>query len=160
MENSSKLAAFGKAFLEFCDCIRSVPDQWFLQPMNGWSPREVVAHLIGWNYRMIEACQDIRRGQAPSYYADAARDYANLNAASVARFTSRSKEELLKELTFSRKEFLNYLGTLAPSEWEADHGVVHHRGGPATVGRIVEALLGDYRQHTKEIRKWLAGRPE
>jgi hypothetical protein len=128
--------------------------------MNGWSPREVVAHLIGWHYRMIQACQEIRRGQAPGYYADAATDYANLNTASVAQFMSQSKEELLRELTSSRQEFLNYLGTLDPSEWDADHVVVHHRGGPATVGRIVESLLGDYRQHTKEIGKWLAERPD
>ncbi len=160
MGNPGKLAPFDNVFLEFCDCIRSVPDRRFLEPMNGWSPREVVAHLIGWHYRMIQACQEIRRGQAPGYYADAANDYANLNAASVAQFMSCSKEELLKELITSRQEFLNYLGTLDPSEWDADHGVAHHRGGPATAGRIVEALLGDYRQHTKEIRNWLAGRPD
>jgi len=49
MGNPGKLVPFDNAFLEFCDCIRSVPDRRFLEPMNGWSPREVVAHLIGWH---------------------------------------------------------------------------------------------------------------
>ncbi|MGA2113098.1 MAG: maleylpyruvate isomerase N-terminal domain-containing protein [Anaerolineales bacterium] len=156
MGTSSQVALFDEAFFGFCDCLRSLPDPFFLQPMPGWSPRDVAAHLVGWNYRMIHACQAILRGQAPVYYADAASDYASLNAASVAQFASRSKSEMLEQLAASRQGFRDYLGTLDPGEWNADHRVVHHRGGPATVGRIVEALTRDYRQHTREIDEWLA----
>lgn len=157
MSASGKQAAYDGAFQGFCDCLERVPDRLFLEPMDGWSPRDVAAHLVGWNYRMIEACQAILQGRAPEYYADAATDYAHLNASSVAQFASRSKSELLKQLAASRQQFLNYLGTVPTECWEADQGVVHYWGGPATVARIVESLAGDYRLHTREIDAWLAG---
>jgi hypothetical protein len=50
---------------------------------------------------------------------------------------------------------LNYLRSLAEEEWNADHGVRHYRGGPATVGSTIDSLTGDYRYHTKEILEWL-----
>jgi hypothetical protein len=156
MSETTRLVAFDHAFYSFCDGLRAVPDGLFLRPMNGWSPRDMAAHLVGWNYRMIRACQAILQGQAPDYYMDAAADYANVNAVSVARFASRSKSELLEQLAESRREFLEYLETLVPGDWDADHGVIHHRGGPATVSRVVESLAGDYLLHTREIAEWLA----
>jgi len=155
MNGSGPQATFDHAFQGFCECLQRVPGALFLEPMNGWSPRDVAAHLIVWNYRMIQACQAILQGRAPDYYQDAPRDYATVNAVSVAQFASRSKSEILIQLSSSRGEFLNYLSRLGPGEWDADHGVVHHRGGAATVRGIVEALAGDYLQHTREIEDWL-----
>ena len=140
------------------ELILSLPEELFLSPLNGSAPRYVVAPLIGWNALTIEASSSILAGQPPSYYADAPNDYSNINAGFMAKYSSRSKEELLAELKFSLDGLEAYVLALPPEELVADRGVRHYRGGPATVNKIIESLAGDYRYHKNQIREWLNNR--
>jgi hypothetical protein len=140
---------------EFYRCIQSIPKARFLALLDGWSPRDVVAHLIGWNGYMIEACRSILRGEAPSYYAEAAINYRDMNAAFVAQYPSQVKEELLDELDASMERLVDYLKGLEEGEWTADHGVIYHRGTPASVRQTISSLARDYQQHRREIQAWL-----
>ena len=155
MNSSDRLSSFERAVQEFGDCITQVADNLFLSPMDDWAPRDVIAHLIAWNGEMLKVCRGIQRGETPAYYADSPNDYSNLNARFVAEHDSQEKATLLHELDDTRIELLSYLRGLAAEEWDADHGVVYHRGGPATISRTIESLAGDYRHHTKEILAWL-----
>jgi hypothetical protein len=140
---------------DFTELILSLSEELFLSPLDGWVPRDVVAHLIGWNSLMIEASSSILAGQTPSYYADAPNDYSHINAGFTARYSPRSKQELLAELKSSLDGLEAYVQTLPPEELAANHGVCHYRGGPATVSEIIESLVGDYRYHTNQIKEWL-----
>lgn len=142
------------AYDDFSTCILSLPDSLFLSEMNGWSPRDVVAHLIGWNTRMIEASSSILNGQTPSYYADAPNDYRNINAQMVITFSSQSKEELLAELESSMKTFRKFIESLPPNDLWDSHGVFHYRGRPATIAGVIQSLTQDYQGHTLEIQQW------
>jgi len=157
MSNQKVTHSLKVAHQDFTEIIFSLPEEQFLSSMNGWSPRDVVAHLIGWNSLMIEASSSILAGQAPSYYADASNDYSNINAGFAAKYSSRSKQGLLAELKSSLEGLEAYILALPAGELTADHSVRHHRGGPATVSRVVESLAGDYRYHTNQIREWLKG---
>jgi hypothetical protein len=159
-QNKGNFRHFQDCFVTFFfqkSVIHSLPEESFLSSMNGWEPRDVVAHLIGWNGLMIEASSSILTGQPPSYYEDAPNDYSNINAGFTAKFSSRSKQELLAELKSSLEGLEAYVLALPAGELTADHGVSHYRGGPATVSKILESLAGDYRYHTNEIREWLNG---
>jgi hypothetical protein len=158
MDSQNALHAYELAYKDFCDCIISLPGALFLSLMNGWSPRDVVAHLIGWNRQMIEASAAILRGDTPAYYVDAPNDYCNINAGFVNQFSSRSKAELLDELKFSMKDFEQYINSLDQDELTASHGVVHYSGRPATVVGIINSLTGDYREHLRQINEWLQNR--
>jgi hypothetical protein len=155
MDDHDHFDTLTKAYQAFRQCIQSVPDNLFLSPINGWSARDVVAHLVGWNRNMIKAGREILRGAAPSYYPDAANDYKNINAAFVSQYSSRDKQAMLAELAASLTEFETFVHGLVPSEWTADHGVVHYSGGPATVARLIDSLAGDYQDHSREIQAWL-----
>lgn len=146
---------FEEVFARFVALIRALPEELFLESLNGWSPRDIVAHLVGWNYKMRASCQELLQGKAPSYYADAANEYREINAGLVAEFDSRDREVLLEELLSSRQALFAYLQSLEPGEWRADHGVRHYSGEPATVARIVASLAGDYRDHTRQIEDWV-----
>jgi hypothetical protein len=122
--------------------------------MDGWSPRDVVAHLIGWNRHMIEASNAILGGEAPAYYADASNDYKHINAAFVQRHASRSKAALLDDLASSMDAFEAFVVALPPDELTASHGVLHYSGRPATVTGIVHSLAGDYQHHTRQVGEW------
>lgn len=155
MDNQSALNSFELAYKNFCDCIISLPEALFLSPMSGWSPRDVVAHLIGWNRLMIEASAAILRGETPAYYADAPNDYRNINAKFVNQYASRSKAELLGELRLSKEELERYVRSLDQGELTASRGVMHYSGRPATVEGIINALAGDYQDHLRQINDWL-----
>jgi hypothetical protein len=52
----------------------------------------------------------------------------------------------------TKDALVSYLTTVGEEEWERDTGVVHYRGGVATVARCVDSLVRDYRKHRQEIR--------
>jgi hypothetical protein len=138
----------------FCEVIRALPEELYLAKIDDWTPRDVVAHLVGWNRRMIVACQDILAGRTPDYYADAPNDYRTINSGYVARHASASREALLGELAAGLEELATYVSALEPSEWKASHGVKHYRGAPATVAGTLASLAGDYAHHAQQIREW------
>ena len=154
METENLLPALQSAYDDFCKCIISLPDSLLLSDMNGWTPRDVMAHLIGWSKHMIEASSAILHGQTPAYYADAPNDYRNINSQMVVTFSSRSKEELLAEIESSMQTFRQFIASLQPDELVDSHGVLHHSGRPATVAGIIESLIQDFQQHTLEIQNW------
>ena len=139
----------------FSKLIDSLSNEQFLSPMNGWAPRDVVAHLIGWNNLMIEAVLSILAGNPPSYYDDAPNDYSNINASFTAKHSSQSKQELLAELQSSMEKLAKFIDSLPIEELTADHGVVHHSGDPATIAEVIDSLAGDYEDHSRQIEEWL-----
>jgi hypothetical protein len=143
------------AYQDFTKLILSLSNEQFLSSMNGWTPRDVVAHLIGWNGLMIESSISILAGNLPSYYDDAQNDYSNINSGFTAQYSSLSKQEPLAELQSSMEKLEAYIHTLRTEELLADHGVVHYSGSPATVTRIINSLAGDYQYHTHQIIEWL-----
>ena len=158
MDNQNALHAYELAYKDFYDCIISLPEGLFLSPMNGWSPRDVIAHLIGWNQQMVDASQAILRGETPAYYADAPNDYCYINAGFVNKHASRSKMELLEELGTSKDDFERYVRSLEQSELTTNYGIMHYSGRPATVAGIIASLTGDYQEHLRQINGWLQSR--
>jgi len=146
-----------QALERFKACIETLPDDLFLEQMNGWSARDVVAHFIGWNRYTIEGCRDILRGVRPFYLDDDCRDFRNVNAASVKKYASTCRQELLGELDASFKELKDYLLSLTPSQWCEDTAV-KHKWATITVENTVAGLRDDYNAHRKAIQTWMAQR--
>ncbi len=137
----------------FTDCIRSLADELFLRKIRNWTPRDVVAHLIGWNRFTIKGCEELRRGQTPFYFLDSGEDFSKVNAASVEHYTSRNREELLVELDRSFRELRAYLLELDSADWEKDFGV-RYREHPVTIRNTIRALARDYVHHGERLHEW------
>jgi hypothetical protein len=150
-EHAQQLA---DAVSSFVSCAEAVPDNVFVQRFTEWAPRDVVAHLIGWNVYTLDGCCDIQQDNAPSYLSDEASDFEHVNAASVRRYTAEKKDELLGELRATAETLLTYLDSLDASEWENDFGVRGNSGKPALIGQQVDALTADYIGHAGEIQTW------
>ncbi len=155
MTNQNVTLQLKTAYEDFIKLILSLSDDQFLSPMNGWSPRDVVAHLVGWNSLMIESSLSILAGNPPAYYIDKPNDFSNINATFTAKHASRSKQEILAELKSSMENLKFFIDSLPAKELIADHGVSHYSGCPATVIKIVDSLAGDYRYHTDQIKNLL-----
>ena len=158
MSDQEALQPLKQSYGEFVDIIAGLSDETFLSHMDEWSPRDVVAHLIGWNFHMIDAAKSILMGREPDYYKDAANDYSNMNARFTAQYSSRSTEKMLEQLKSSLESFEAFVLALPPAELVADHRVRHYSGSLATVGRLITSLTGDYVYHTRQIKEWLGSK--
>ena len=138
---------------EFASCMESLPSGWFLKPIDAWAPRDVVAHLIGWNRYTITGCEQIRKGETPFYFFDPGEDFSKINATLVQAYASRDKQEILGELTASLQELTQYLHSLDPADWERDTGVTY-QGEVITIRSTVDALMGDFVNHQRQIEAW------
>ena len=142
-----------KAYSAFVETVNALSADAFLSSLGDWAPRDIVAHLIGWNRNILIGCQQIRQGISPFYHQDALNDYRQANAESIAKYDSTDRQALLGELRSSKDELVAYVKGLDQEELDKDWGPQHYRGGPATVGRSIESLMGDYIEHTREIQR-------
>jgi Mycothiol maleylpyruvate isomerase N-terminal domain len=154
MTREKDLQALQSAFETFTACMSTLPIPVFLRPVTQWAPRDVVAHLIGWNRYTRTGCEQIRQGMIPFYFADAADDFRHVNATSVQTYASQEKPALIEELTASFQELRRFLSSIPPEAWKADYGV-RYQGGPVTIANTVAALSRDYLEHAKDIESWV-----
>lgn len=133
--------------------VASLDEELFLEKLNGWSSRDIVAHLIGWNRFIIEGSKQITRGELPSYDVDPGENYSKVNAKLIREYPSTDQRELLEELRFSARELGRYLERLEADTWQRDFGV-RHQGSTVTIRNTVEELIDDYGHHRKQIEEW------
>ena len=138
----------------FENCVVALPDEVFLRRFSEWSPRDVLAHLIGWNDYTLIGCRQIRNGEAPFYLSDELNDFSTVNAASVQQYSSQDKQLLLGELERSLQALLGFLRALDPADWGREHGAHDDLGRPEMIRAHVEALIADYVGHRREIERW------
>jgi hypothetical protein len=136
----------------FVSVVRELSSEDFLASLGDWTPRDIAAHFVGWNRITLGGCAALRDGGLPFYFYDGTNDYREINGGFFRRFSSREREVLLRQMGQSMQELVAYLSGMDEAEWEQDTGVVHYRGGPATVARCVDSLIRDYRKHMEEIR--------
>jgi hypothetical protein len=153
MTVETQITKLGLRVDEFARCVASLDEELFLKKINYWSPRDMVAHLIGWNRSIIEGSKQIKRRELPFYDIDPGENYSKVNAALVRQYSSTNKQELLDELQASAGELKQFLESLDHSEWNHDYGV-RHRGAVITIQNTVDDLITDYSHHREQIETW------
>jgi hypothetical protein len=138
---------------QFMRTVRTLSDEQFLQPMNGWSPRDVVAHLLGWNWVSIDIADAIRRGEAPQALIDPGEDFSKANAAFVRQYDSTGMIDLLRQLELSYQAMASHLYTVDVEDWTRTVAVPG-MDTPVTIEWYVRELTEDYENHRQEIEKW------
>ena len=138
---------------ELCQCVTSLDEHMFLRPIRQWSPRDIVAHLVGWNRYLVQGADQIKRGELPFYDIDPGDNYSNVNAALVCKYSSTSRDELLEALRATAQELQQYLRSLDTAEWDRDYGV-RHAGAIITIRNSVDELIDDYHHHSEQISTW------
>jgi hypothetical protein len=139
------------AYEAFVQTAEALSEEDFHKPLGDWTSRDILAHFVGWNRITLVGCAEICEGVEPFYFYDGTNDYRKVNASFFERFNSTDREVLLEQMDSTKRALLSYLVTIDESEWDADTGIVHYRGGPATVARCVDSLIRDYRKHREEI---------
>ncbi len=154
MTIETELVKLPRAVEELARYVGSLDAELFLQKMNGWSPRDIVAHLIGWNRYTIQGSEQIMSGEIPFYELDPGEDYSKVNAQLIRQYPARDRQGLLAELRTSTQELQNFLKTLEPGAWDHDFGV-RYRGSVITIENTITELIADYDHHRKQIETWV-----
>ncbi len=71
----------------------------FLSEVNGWTPRDMVAHLVGWNRHIVRGAKQVLRGELPFYDVDPGPNYSKVNAALVCECGDTEPSVLLERLS-------------------------------------------------------------
>ena len=137
----------------FAATVEALPDERYLHMVGGRTPRDIVAHLIGWNHHAIEASAFIQCGEMPPSLIDPGPDFSAVNAASMARFASRDKGELLGQLRASTVAYGALLENLPEEEWGDNHGVTLGDWA-VTIGSFLGIMIGEFEHHRQEIASW------
>ena len=145
------------AYQAFVNTIQGLSRENLLRSLGDWTPRDIVAHLIGWNRITLVGCAELRERVEPFYFYDGTNDYRVVNAGFFRRYPSQDPGALLAEMAATMQALVSYLTTVPDAEWDADTGIVHYRSGPATPARCVDSLIRDYRKHRDEILAAPAG---
>lgn len=148
-------AALQASIEQFVVSVEALPEGLFLQAVGGRTPRDIVAHLIGWNYHAIEASGFILRGEMPPSLIDPGPDFSRVNGESMVRYAARDRAELLRQLRDSAAAYDAMLRGLPDAEWDDNHGVA--RGDWAvTNGSFVAIMIEEFEHHRREIASWPA----
>jgi hypothetical protein len=121
-----------------------------------WSARQLLAHLVGWDYTNIAATKSILTGELPEFYSRRDRDWASYNAFLVARHKTEDYQELLHSVEASHRALVDLLATVPGDEFEKDRGLRYKRY-KVTIARLLQAEAEDEVEHYQQIKAFAEG---
>ncbi len=144
--------------MTFAGSVTALDERLFLSNVSGWTVRDILAHLIGWNRHIVRGAQQILSGELPYYDVDPGPDYSKVNAALVREYGDVDRAALLARLAASTAELTEFLRAIHPAEWDRDFGV-RHDSETLTVKSTVDDLIADYDYHQRQIEELRASEP-
>ncbi len=115
-----------------------------------WSVKDLLAHLVGWDFTNLQAAKAILAGQLPSFYSYHDRDWKTYNARLVAEYKRDAFADLLSSVEDSLQKLIDFLETIPAEEFDKDRGV-RHKGYKVTIARLLQAEIKDEKTHHTQI---------
>ena len=120
-----------------------------------WSVKDLLAHLIGWDYTNIEAVKDILAGQAPRVFKQWDPEWANYNAELVRRYRRDRFGDMLTESTASHAALIEFIETIPAEDIGKDFGIRSPNGTNITVEWFLQFEIDDEGCHYDQVQDWL-----
>jgi hypothetical protein len=120
--------------------------------LGAWSVKDLLAHLVGWDFANLEAAQAILAGKVPAFYAHYNRDWKTFNARLVAEHRKDDFALLLASVEDSHQVLIDFLETIPAEEFDRDRGV-RFRRYKVTIARLLQAEAKDEAEHHTQIQK-------
>ena len=121
--------------------------------LGTWSVRDLLAHLVGWDYTNIEAAQAILAGKLPSFYAYFGHDWQTYNARLVLQWKRDDWAELLALVEESHRKLVECLKTIAAEDFGKDRGL-RFKGFEVTIATLMTAEARDEKKHCQQVEEF------
>ena len=118
-----------------------------------WSPKDLLAHLVGWDFTNKAAVTDILAGKLPRFYYDYDTDWRIYNARLVARYKQDDFAALLASIQDSHKWLLDFLATVPAPEFSRDWGL-RFGGRKITIANLLQVEIEDERVHCLQLERF------
>ncbi|UCH60398.1 MAG: DinB family protein [Anaerolineales bacterium] len=121
-----------------------------------WSLKDLLAHLIGWDYSNVEAVKDILSGSSPAVFQHWNPDWSAYNARLVKEYKLDDFTEMMECIQGSHQGLIDTLHTIPAEEFEKDFGIRSPSGAKITVAWYLQFEIDDEEQHYQQVENWLA----
>ena len=118
-----------------------------------WSVKDLLAHLVGWDYTNLKSVQEIRSGQHPSVYSHYDHDWQTYNAGLVEQYKREDIGEMHALVQQSHRELINFLESLPIAEFDRDRGL-RSRWNRVTIAWCLRFEIYDEIRHSEQIKKF------
>lgn len=118
-----------------------------------WSVKDLLAHLIGWDFTNMEAARAILAGELPPFYSYADRDWKTYNARLVAQYKRDDFADLLSSVEDSHRQLIDCLETIPAEEFDKDRGI-RYKGYKVTIARLLQAEIKDEKTHHRQFEEF------
>ncbi len=125
--------------------VRGVPAD--LKVTEKWSVKDVLSHIIGWDFHTTRAVEECLQGEKPFYFD---LDWDVLNEEEVQKRRKLSMEEVLNELEQSHRTLLDSVSGLPENRLTEYHGYRWKRY-KITPESILKAAIDHDLFHAKKI---------
>lgn len=119
-----------------------------------WSAKDLLAHLVGWDYANMDSVHDIRAGKSPRIFEHYDKDWASFNARLVEQYKRENWKELIDAVQVSHNTLIEFLKHLAAEDFEKDFGVRSPRGRNITIAAHLQAEIDDEQIHYQQMKEW------
>jgi hypothetical protein len=119
-----------------------------------WSIKDILAHLIGWDFTNLEAARAVQAGSLPNFYTYIDKDWSSYNALLVIQYKRDNFDLLLSSVIDSHRQLVDYLNSLPIEDFFKDWGV-RYKGIKVTISRLLEAEIKDEKVHLEQVRTYL-----
>jgi hypothetical protein len=120
-----------------------------------WSAKDLLAHLVGWDYANIDSVRDIRARRVPRVFKFWNPDWGSFNAKLVRENKREDWNEMLKAIRGSHAKLIAFLKEVPAGDFNKDFGIRSPRGRTITVAEHLQAEIEDETTHLKQMRDWL-----
>jgi hypothetical protein len=127
--------------------------------LGSWSVKDILAHLVGWDYANIEAMAAVRSGQLPAFYAYYDPDWRSFNADLVLRYRQARLAEAIAAAEASHSSIQSVVEAIPAEALFQDYGVRSPRGRKVTIAMLLSAEAGDERKHRQQIEEFARSNP-
>lgn len=118
-----------------------------------WSVKDLLAHLVGWDFTNLEAAKEILAGKTPNFYSYHNRDWKTYNARLVAEHKRDDFAALLSSVEDSHQRLVDFLETIPAEEFDRDRGV-RFKGYKVTIARLLQVEIDDEGVHHRQVEEF------
>ncbi len=116
-----------------------------------WNIKNLLAHLIGWDYTNLQAIEDVLAGRLPRFYEHHDHDWRAYNAQLVRTYGHEDWQELVESAADSHRQLLAAVRALPAEELGRDRGI-RFRGWKVTIARLLQAEAEDEATHAAQVK--------
>ena len=131
------------------------PEQLEAPCIGIWCVKDLIAHLVGWDFTNLQAVQEILEGMRPSFFQYYDPDWRSYNARLVNMYRIEPFETLMCTVADSHLKFVTFLKAL-PAEDILLKKSPKEQGRTITIRNLLRTETKDECNHSAQVQAFRA----